>query len=204
MRRIIFLKLKYSYFGALVDCLKKGFAILLLCIQLINICGWQICFSLAERAADRQMVASLDENKYNEKELIQIKLPLNIPYTIDKKDFERCDGETVLNGIHYNYVKRMVRNDTMYLYCVPNHQKTELSNIKTEYAKQATDVPAGKKTEQANTKKVTVSDDYSSIALSYDLSVLDNNTKRSICFNNDHILTGFITQPVHPPEVCAA
>jgi hypothetical protein len=150
------------------------------------------------------MVASLDENKYNENDLIQIKLPLNIPYTVDKKDFERCNGETVLNGVHYNYVKRTVSNDTLYLYCLPNQQKTELSNIKTEYAKQAADVPAGKKTEQSNAKKVTVSDEYNSIALLYNLSVLNNHPKQSFFFNNDHIAAGFITQPVHPPELSAA
>jgi hypothetical protein len=170
----------------------------------MNICGWQIFFSFAERSADRKMVASLDENKYNENDLIQIKLPLDIPYTIDKKDYERCDGETVLNGVHYNYVKRIVSNDTMYLYCVPNHQKTELNNIKTEYAKQAPDAPAGKKTEQSNAKKVTVSDEYNSIALSYNLSLLKNSQKQSFCFNNDHIAAGFMTQPVHPPELSAA
>lgn len=32
------------------------------------------------------MIAALDENKYNETDLIQIKLPLNIPYTVNKKN----------------------------------------------------------------------------------------------------------------------
>ncbi len=120
------------------------------------------------------MIASLDDNKYNEADLVQIKLPLNIPYTVDRKGYERCDGQIVLNGVHYNYVKRSVQNDTMYLYCVPNQQKTALSNSKTEYARQAIDLPSGKKTELPAAKRNNVLSEYNSNILQYNFSALNN------------------------------
>jgi hypothetical protein len=147
------------------------------------------------------MVATLDENKYNEADLIQIKLPLNIPYTTDWKDYERYDGQVVLNGIHYNYVKRIVYNDTMYLYCVPNRQKTELSNTKNEYAKQVTDVPAGKKTEQSNAKRNCVTNEYNSGTLQYSFSVLTNSITLFSFIDNDSITGGFLNKPSQPPEI---
>ena len=35
------------------------------------------------------MVAALDKNKYDENDLVQIKLPLNIPYTVDRRGYEK-------------------------------------------------------------------------------------------------------------------
>ena len=147
------------------------------------------------------MVALLDENKYNDADLIQIELPLNIPYTTDWKDYERCDGEIVLNGIHYNYVKRIVYKDTMYLYCVPNHQKTELSNTKNEYATQATDVPANKKNEQSTVKKNSVPNEYNSDKFQYHLSTFNDCAGQYSFSGNDKPITGFISKIVHPPDL---
>lgn len=67
------------------------------------------------------MIASLDKNEYNENELVQIKCVLNAPYIINDIKYERCDGQIEVNGIQYNYVKRMVRNDTLYMYCDSIH-----------------------------------------------------------------------------------
>ena len=147
------------------------------------------------------MVASLDENKYSEADLIQLKLPLNIPYTTDWKDYERCDGNIVLNGTHYNYVKRIVFNDTMYLYCIPNQQKTELNNTKNEYAKQATDLPSNKRAEQSTVKKNSGFNDYSSGLVQYYFSALSNLSTESFLFNNNNTATGFIRHLIQPPDI---
>ena len=146
------------------------------------------------------MVASLDENKYSEADLIQIKLPLNIPYTTDWKDYERCDGHIVLNGMHYNYVKRIVFNDTMYLYCIPNQQKTTLNNTKNEYAKQSTDLPSNKKTEQPAAKRSSLMNEYNLGLLQYNLSCLLRYSANSSLFNNNSTAKGFITYPIQPPD----
>ena len=148
------------------------------------------------------MVAALDENQYNENDLVQIKLPLNIPYTTDWKDYERCDGNVVLNGIHYNYVKRKVSNDTMYLYCIPNRQKTELNHTKNEYAKQSADIPSGKKAENA-VKKNGSSSEYNVYLSQYNFSKDFNLSIRTHLTNNNQTATGFIQHPVQPPDAVA-
>jgi hypothetical protein len=158
-------------------------------------------FSWAENAADRQMITSLDHNNYNESDLTQIKFALNMPYLIANKSYERCDGQVELNGIQYNYVKRMVKNDTLYLYCIPNDQKTKISDTKNEYAKQNTDNQSGKKSEQPAPKKINSLSDFNAHSLSFSLDTHHSLSNQTIAFNNCTILKGFTTQPLQPPDL---
>jgi hypothetical protein len=100
--------------------LKQLTAISLLAIHLFNIVGYTLAFSIAEGKANEQMIASLDNNNYNENDLVELKLAINVPYIQGTGSYERYDGQIELNGVHYNYVKRIVKNDTLYLYCIPN------------------------------------------------------------------------------------
>ena len=181
--------------------LNRIIAILLLSVHFFTVCGYQLFFSLAENIADRQIVASLDANNYDESELVQIRLPLNIPYTTNWKDYERCDGNILLNGIHYNYVKRIVYNDTMYLYCIPNQQKTGLNHTKNEFARQLTDLPSNHKGDQPTTKKVNLADEYNTENCHYNFSTTVNGTRRFFFLNNDKLAPGFLFKPTQPPEL---
>jgi len=146
------------------------------------------------------MVVRLDENRYNENDLIQIKVPFSIPYAVNDKNYERCNGEFELNGIHYNYVKRILQNDTMYLYCVPNYQKTELNNTKAAYAKQLTDIPSGKNTEQSSVKKEGFSNEYNAGLTSYSFYIRTSQHLKPASFNNNNTFTGFAANLLQPPE----
>jgi hypothetical protein len=148
------------------------------------------------------MVATLDQNNFKNIDLIELKLPLNIPYSIDRKGYERCDGQIELNGVHYNYVKRSVQNDTMYLYCLPNQQKTALSNSKAEYAKQSSDIPSNKKSEQSTAKQTNILSEYNTRILQYNFSALSNNCKSTYSFfKNANTSAGFLIKPAQPPEL---
>lgn len=181
--------------------MKKAFAILLLSVHFFYICGYQLFFSVAENIANKHMIASLDENKYNENELIQIKCVLNAPYIINNVSYERCDGQIELNGIQYNYVKRMVRNDTLYMYCIPNHQKTELNNTKNLYANQNTDNPSGKTSEQSVLKKINFSNEYNSGTFSFNFNACQSSFVQKIFFNNLTTVKGFATKHLQPPDL---
>jgi hypothetical protein len=181
--------------------LKKLFAILFLSVHFFNICGYQLFFSAAENMANNQMIAALDENKYNENELIQVKCALNAPYIINNIGYERCDGQIELNGIQYNYVKRMVRNDTLYVYCIPNHQKTELNNTENLYGKQNSDNPSGKTSEQSALKKINFSNEYNSGILSFNFNVNYFPSNQINAADNCTILKGFATKHLQPPDL---
>jgi hypothetical protein len=180
---------------------KKLFAILFLSVHFFYVCGYQLFFSAAENAANKQMIAALDKNKYNENELIQIKCALNTPYIFNSTSYERCDGQIELNGIQYNYVKRMVRNDTLYLYCIPNNQKTELDNTKNQFAKQNSDNPSSKTTGQSVLKKVNFFSDYNSDVSRFNFNSFQSSSYQNISFDNLTTLKGFTTKHLQPPDL---
>jgi len=181
--------------------LKQAFAILFLSVHFFYICGYQLFFSLAENVADKELIASLDENKYNPNDLVQIKCALNAPYIINDADYERCDGQIELNGIQYNYVKRMVKNDTLYLYCIPNNQKTELDNTKNQFVKQNSDNPSSKTTGQSVLKKVNLFSDYNSDVSRLNFNTFQSSSALNISFNNPTTLKGFATKHLQPPDL---
>ena len=67
--------------------------------------------------------------------------------------FERIDGNVEFNGIHYNYVKRKISKDTLYILFKPNCAKTKLVNEKTNYAGDVNDAPSNKKFPASSVKK---------------------------------------------------
>ena len=147
------------------------------------------------------MIASLDENKYNESDLVQLRCALNVPYLVNNISYERCDGQIELNGIQYNYVKRMVKNDTLYLYCIPNNQKTELNNTKNLYAKQNADNTSGKTSEQSALKKVNFLSEYNIGTLTFNFDADQSSSFKTISFNNLTTLKGFTTKHLQPPDL---
>ena len=93
----------------------------------------------------------MDESRYNTGDLVQIKIPLHLPYYTSQTDFERIEGEVTYRGVYYNYVKRKVANDTLYILCLPNEAKSKLHGAQTDFANNTNDLPSG--TQHAGGKK---------------------------------------------------
>ena len=97
-------------------------------------------FDELENRASYQLVERLDNKEYNDNELIEMKVPLPMPYQTNWSSFERYDGEIEIAGVHYNYVKRKVQNDTLILMCIPNHGKMKLNSAKEQFFSLVNDV----------------------------------------------------------------
>ncbi len=134
----------FPYFQTKFCCLKRLLAIPLLAIYLFNTVGYQLLFSLLIQHSDKLLVQRLDQNQYDDNDLLQIKIPLHLPYYSSQSDYERLDGEANYKGVAYRYVKRKVANDTLYILCLKNEAKTQLKGAQTDYAKKATDLPVEK------------------------------------------------------------
>jgi hypothetical protein len=83
--------------------------------------------------------ARVDNNAYNEAELISIKTPIDLPYYTNSQEYERAYGSINVHGVDYEYVKRRVYNDTLELLCLPNRAKTEIQSTRDEFVKHALD-----------------------------------------------------------------
>ncbi len=102
-------------------------------IYLFNLVGYSWLYYYLSYRHTLQTVKQLDANSYNEADLIEVKVPLYLPYFQSWPDYERYDGEIELNGIHYNFVKRKVVSDTLYMLCLPDYIKTEMNRDKTRF-----------------------------------------------------------------------
>jgi hypothetical protein len=112
---------------------KKILAILLVGVHLFNLGGYRLVFNGLEDKFGDQMVARIDRAEYNDKDLIEVKVPVNLPYQTNWQEFERYDGEIQIAGVHYNYVKRKLQNDTLILMCIPNTDKMKLFNARETF-----------------------------------------------------------------------
>jgi len=113
--------------------LKKIAAILFLLILLFNFWGYRWVLSSLERRATERMVEKLETGNYDNTQLLEVKIPLNLPYYTDWSDYQAYYGEAQFNGNNYQYVKRKVVGDTLYLLCIPHVEKTNLRTAKSEY-----------------------------------------------------------------------
>lgn len=189
---------KVIYLGRL----KKLVTITLLVIHLFNVAGYNLLFQYFINKSETRLIRQLDSNTYDEAALLVLKVPMNLPYYTSSSAAERVDGEIEISGIHYNYVKRRVLNDTLYLYCIPNTDKTKLSRAQNEFSKQASDAPPdNKKGGNALVKKMKWGVEYRLSFFHFDCSGSANGA---------NIRTGFVLQaltfptfasPYKPPEV---
>lgn len=86
-----------------------------------------------ESRSDRQLEARLDDNQYDESQLLSIKVASHLSYSNPSLQFERVDGQIEVGGIMYKYVKRRIFNDSLELLCIPNHAAMNLQTAKNEF-----------------------------------------------------------------------
>jgi len=119
-----------------VDLLvKKLAAILLMSILLFNLFGYRMVIDFLQQKADTKLEARLDNKEYDESQLIEIKVALNMPYQQRYTEFERHYGEIEIEGKSYTYVKSRVDGDVLILKCIPNQAKEESQIIKNDVAR---------------------------------------------------------------------
>jgi hypothetical protein len=121
--------------------LKRIVSILLLLLFLFNLFGYRLLISYLEKRADTQLTALLNENSFDESDLISIKVPArHFSDYINARAFERVDGQVEIKGVMYNYVKRKLFNDSLELLCIRNTKATKLRSANNEFFRLVNDL----------------------------------------------------------------
>lgn len=153
------------------------------------------------KTADETVIALIDGNNYNDSDLLLLKFTLYAPYIQNNSSYQRCDGQVEFNGTQYNYVKRMVLNDTLYLYCIPNKQKTDIKNKESLMAQQHSDCSNDKKAEQSALKQFSFGNEYNnSTCADLNFEVHPFSVNKIIAFFNCTIQKGFALKTAQPPD----
>jgi hypothetical protein len=127
-----------------LQLVKQPLAILLILIHLFNTGGYRFVFDAMEDRASMKLIQQIDNEQYSDDQLIEMRVALPLPYQTNRESFERYNGEIEIDGVHYNYVKRKVWNDTLILLCLPNHGKMSLSNAREQFFSLVNDLDLGK------------------------------------------------------------
>lgn len=168
-------------------------------MHLFNISGYYVFFHYFIEQSDEQLTQQLDSNQYNDADLVELKVALHLPYMLNS-DYTRVEGEIEIEGVHYNYVKRKVSNDTLYVLCLPNTVKTKLTEARNNYSAQAADLPAGGKETNHAAKKGNISTEYNQTNLSYSFTNIILPAKQTNCRFTPQLVHPYIDSSFQPPE----
>lgn len=112
--------------------MKKITAFFLLLLFSFNWFAYRIVFDYAQHKNNLDLENLFDHELYDESQLVELKIAMNLPYQTSRPIYERVDGEVDVDGVLYKYVKRKVVNDTLYVLCVPNTRKMILETAKND------------------------------------------------------------------------
>ncbi len=183
--------------------LKKIVAISLIAILFFNWYGYRIITGILADNADQQLELRLDNNQYDESQLMEVRIPLNIPYQKEQSAFERHYGEIEVAGKYYTYVKRKIENGFLVLKCIPNNSKENIKAAGNDFFKMANglaqDSPDKKQSNNSNLAKNFWSE-YDGREADFTMDIfsdLINNTFSNRAFSLRDIC---LSSPGQPPE----
>lgn len=186
--------------------MRKIASIILLGILLFNWVGFRFFSSYMEQKANQRLEAQLDESKYDETELISIKIPANhVSSYANSSQFERVDGQVEVNGIEYKYVKMRHFNDSLELLCIPNQQVMKLQNAKDDFFKLVNDLQhtgQNKKGDSHPGASKNFSVDYYLVLELYNPENLSISLSPKSFFYNTNISSIYSLTAEQPPENC--
>ena len=186
--------------------LKRTASILLLGILCFNWFGYRVLTAYLQDRANNRLEAQLDENQYDESQLISIKVPAeHLSYYISSDQFERVDGQVEINGVQYKYVKRRLFNDSLELLCIPNHTAMRLQTAKDEFFKLVNDLQhpgQNKKTDSHPGASSNFSTDYYTVIDPFSMDDLSFDQLRQSAHFICNIPTTYSPVAGQPPEHC--
>ena len=182
-------------------------AILFMGIMLFNGFGYRIVSNYFDQKATIQLTELIDQNEFNDAELVSIKTPINLPYYANNPKFERVDGEMIINGMVYQYVQRRVYNDSLEIRVIPNQDRLHIKNAREDFYKLAQDLE-----QKGLDKKSAPINKSSAKFISFDYFAQDNNwslqalTPLRIAIGGNFsasLLSNYLTIQGPPPKAVA-
>jgi hypothetical protein len=135
---------------------KKFIAIVLLSIHLYNLGGYMVMFQYFIYQANKFNEEQISKNLYKTSDLVEIKIPVNLPHINSWNRYERISGAVQLQENWYNYVKLKMTRDTLFIMCVPNYKTTRLISANVIYAREVSEAPLNAKKQATPLKSISM------------------------------------------------
>lgn len=157
-----------------------------------------------ETEANNRLEVKIDKQEYDEKELVEMRIPLTVPYGNSSKEFERYSGEIDIAGVHYKYVQRKVYNDSLILLCIPNKEKTQIATAREAFSLLVNELQketSGKKSSCPNSLALKFSLSDYTLQQSAEWNVLFADVNTIFHLSNVALISSTISSlPGQPPE----
>lgn len=89
--------------------------------------------------------ARIEANRIDSNDLIEIKIPLTLPYPVQQKGFENIDGRFEHKGVFYKLIKQKFEQDTVHIVCVRDSDTRQLTEAFEDYVAKTNDIPTNSK-----------------------------------------------------------
>jgi len=180
--------------------LKKLFAIALVIVVLFNSGGYDLFFQYLMYRSDSRIKEKINNNRYHNSDLVEVKIPVNMPTQQDWDGYEAVSGQVDIKGNRYDYAEIKITRDTLFLHVIPNTDLVKVVKAKGLYAKLVSELPASNSKHPVNsfTKKSICESEFLSFNYSH------SNIITIETFSHQYISPN-ITSPVlevggQPPE----
>lgn len=185
--------------------MRKFTAVLLILIFAFNLVGYRFVVDYMLHKANTQLEARLDNDQYDDSQLIELKVPINLPYLTSWASFQRYDGQIELNGVLYHYVKRKVSNDTLYVMAIPNTKVMHLESAKNDFVKGSLDLNQNDNSKKSDDSKTisfkNLQGDYDEYTFSISCSLmLKEASKCWLPLGSSYIISTPRLSPEQPPD----
>ena len=88
--------------------------------------GYNFTIYYLQQQQTQVIQQKLNNTLYDEASLIEITVPLSLPYYNNWTEFERYDGQIEVDGITYTFVKRKIQDGQLILKCLPNNDQQKI------------------------------------------------------------------------------
>ena len=147
------------------------------------------------------MVNQLNGDKAATAKLVQLKVPVHMPTQDDWADYANIQGQIEVNNNYYNYVRLKMTKDTIYLVCLPNTVKGDLTKANIIMGKNVNDIPLNKKgSSSSSTKKVDSGYDHVYQVVRCDYTPLAQLIKTDHGPRLSYLSNPYIESPGKPPN----
>jgi hypothetical protein len=173
----------------------------MLIVLIFNIGGYMLLFQYFIKHSDDYANEQISKGLYKPDELVEIKVPVNLPNINEQQDFEAIAGQVKLSDNDYNYVAIKMTRDTMFLMCIPNYEKTRLIGENIITAKNVSDSPLAKKNHLPIAKKSGVDNTYNYPVPLFNLVLNTTTLQHPYTDLKQLIPTTHLSTPGQPPEL---
>lgn len=86
---------------------------------------------------DQELSQRVAANLYHDDEILELKIPVTLPYPLQDQGFQPVDGRFEHRGQHYKLIKHKFENDTLYVVCIRDIGTRQLVNTMQNYVEMA-------------------------------------------------------------------